>query len=118
MPPLSFDDHYQIEQVENEIFYDGNTPDRDHRWRCYEYSFYAFYKVSNNQNIHININLHDNWTECGKWTLGNWNIIQYSGTNLNSAYENEVRIRTELGNMLLRGEITELRTRFSYPKLP
>lgn len=119
MPPISSDDQYQIEQIANEIFYDGNMPDRDHRWRCFEYSFYAFYRTfNNNETINLNNNLRENWAECGKWKLGDWNVTQFSGTNLNTAFENEVIVRRVLEEYFLRNSIMEFRTRFSYPKLP
>ncbi len=119
MPHVSYDDEFQLNQIENEIFYDGNMPDKDNRWRCFEYSFYAFYKaVEASPRIQF-IELIDGWTECGKWKLGDYHVVQFSGMGpLDRAFQNELTVRRQLLHYFRHHDIYEYRTRFSYPKLP
>lgn len=115
----AIDTAYQVNQVDNEIFYDGNEPERDHRFRCYEYKFFVFYKLAMGYSRIDNPVLEEGWHSSGKWRLGEYTVEQYDGVGpVTNANRNEMLVRSLYNSYLSRGYITEFKIRYKYPQLP
>jgi hypothetical protein len=115
-PQDQVDIDYQVNQVENAIFFNDNQPQRDNRFRCYEYSIFLFYKTNR---INLDINLVNNWMTSGEWELGNYIVVQYDGRGpLSNVYENYNIIKNEMDRLKNLGQIDEYKIRYKYPELP
>ncbi len=113
------DELFQVYQVENNIFYHGNQPQRDNRFRCYEYAIFLFYKCNNILTRHFENNLLYGYAPSGNWRLGDYTVIQYDGpAPLNNVFENAEFIRREMDSLQNSGQVDSYKLRFKYPELP
>lgn len=121
-PQTRIDLDYQLYQVENNIFYNGDESERDNRFRCYEYCLYLFYRTDNDiqsELRQLSRELSNNWTSTGQWNLGNYIVVQYDGPGpLHYVNDNYNLIKITMDRLNNRGIIDEYRLRKRYPELP
>lgn len=119
-PQDRIDRDFQLYQIENNIFYNGDEPIRDNRFRCYEYSLFLFYKSNSNIQIgDITRSLQNSWTCTGQWELGDYKVIQYDGPGpILYVYQNYNILKNRMDSLQNRGEILTYRIRKRYPELP
>lgn len=120
-PQNQIDEDYQLYQIEHNIFYNGDEPQRDNRFRCYEYSLFLFYKVNVNISIRDEVDNHlmNNWRSSGQWNVGNYKVLQYDGQGpIDIVNQNYNIIKERMDRLKNRGQIEDYRIRRRYPELP
>jgi hypothetical protein len=107
-----------INQIENDIFYDGNEPFSNEENPCFEYSFFIFYKP-----YEISIedefdNLPNGWYWIGTSWLGPYKEIQIGGPGpVNNLYIAEMILRNKLIHYQNDNLIESFKMRRRYPRL-